>query len=137
MAVGKSVNVAAGDTILAVHHNYLREDAIQEVKNKTANYVVSITDDYNDLITNLGAGADIEISLPSCEVDAVANFLVAEDGKAIKIQPASGDIIEWEDGSITSSEYLESNSIGSTVKLIGLDSDKWLATITGTWTETT
>jgi len=137
MAVGKSVNVAAGDTILAVHHNFLREDSIKEVKNKTANYIVSITEDYNDLITNLGASGDIEISLPSCEVDAAINVLVAADGKALKIQPASGDTIEWVDGSITSSEFLESSDIGSTVKLIGLDNDKWLATIIGTWTETT
>jgi hypothetical protein len=70
--------------------------------------------------------------------DSQMTFTVVQAGTGpIRVQALAGDTIKLGTGSTTSGGYIESAAVGSSVTLVAVDADTWIASsYNGTWTLT-
>jgi hypothetical protein len=93
---------------------------------------LNITDTFK-FYTNAGASAEVEFQLPTCAAGLVYYFGCL-DTDGVKLRANTGDYVRIGASVSSAAGYAASTTIGSTVMLVGIDSDTWLAfSSVGTW----
>ena len=92
------------------------------------------SDDEGARINNSGTTVKAACTLPAAAAGLHFFFDVVDDD-GLRINAASGDTIRLGDTTCASAGYFESVRIGSSVHLVAVDADNWVAVdgITGTW----
>ena len=89
------------------------------------------------VVTNAGATALVTRTLPAAAAGHHFFFYCA-DTDGLKITAGTGDTIRVIDKATGAAGYIQSTAIGSSVTLVAIDADQWVAVaICGVWTDGT
>lgn len=92
--------------------------------------------DSGKTISNVGAGAAVEITLPSAPGAGIHFDFVRIAPQALRVNPPAGSQIIYSGGTMADGEYLELASNGAKLSVISDGSGNWIATAEfGTLTE--
>jgi hypothetical protein len=125
---------------------YLLEDGTfapseRPVTAKTSDYVVLIGDDQT-IFTNTGAGGTVKFTLPanaSCTAGKTGFRFVCLAAERIDVEPASGNIYGYSDGSAAAFDATNGNpvnngsTIGEWIEVTYMGSNIWHAELNGNW----
>jgi len=103
----------------------------------TISSIITLSDS-GKTISNDGAGATVEITLPTTPGAGIHFNFVRVASQALRINPPAGAQIIYSGGVMSDGEYLELASNGAKLSLISDGSNNWIATDeSGTLTEET
>lgn len=114
--------------------NEVRAIATTSIEAHTTNDTLNTGADRASLLhTNDGASGTVILTLPAAAVGLPYRGYVGA-AHILRFQLASGDTMQLDVNTSTATGTLESNTVGSYVDFVALDSTRWLVTsYTGTW----
>lgn len=96
-------------------------------------YAVTATTDNRQAFTNEGTSALVTFNLPTAAANLDYTFIV-QDADGIRVVANTGDTIRIAGSVSASAGRIDSTTVGSTVRLIAINSVEWISVATnGTW----